>query len=329
MYMYMTHVHVPTTALTNLMTDLFDFPTQSNHFAVMGSPVAHSQSPQIHQLFAQQFDIRLQYDRIQVDAGGFNQAVSHFAAHGGAGLNVTAPFKRDAWQLCAQPSNHLSARAQRAQAVNTLRFDVGRLDQDGLSHGLSHVRQVFGDNTDGVGLVRDIQNNLGIEITGKRVLVLGAGGAVRGVLGALVACQPARLTIANRTASKAYALAEKFGTDADTDTDDNNSAHLNINGCGFKRIDEQTFDLVINGTSASLNGELPGIAPHCLGARTLVYDMMYARRPTVFMDWATANGAGKVSDGLGMLVEQAAESFAWWHHQRPDTATVIDALRDA
>ena len=293
------------------MTDLFDFKAQSNHFAVMGNPVAHSRSPQIHRLFARQFDMQLEYERIQVDAGGFGQAVSHFAAHGGAGLNVTVPFKVEAWKLCDRPGNRLSERARCAGAVNTLRFDDGR--------GPDTECGVFGDNTDGAGMVRDIENNLGLGIAGKRVLVLGAGGAVRGVLGPLTERQPASLTIANRTVPKARALAEKFG----------GGVAVNINGCGYERITGPAFDLIINGTSASLGGELPGIPRDCLGAGSVVYDMMYARRPTVFMDWASANGAGQVSDGFGMLVEQAAESFYLWHHRRPDTAPVISALRNA
>ena len=295
------------------MTDLFDFQAKSNHFAVMGDPVAHSRSPQIHRLFARQFDITLEYERIRVDAGGFDQAVSHFAAHGGAGLNVTLPFKVDAWKLCGRAGNQPSARAQRAEAVNTLRFDS--------------ARGMFGDNTDGIGMVRDIENNLGVEIAGKRVLVLGAGGAVRGVLGPLAEREPASLLIANRTADKARALAEKFGGGGGGGGSNNN-----ISGCGYERIAGAAFDLVLNGTSASLDGELPaglaaGVTPGCLGAHSVVYDMMYAQRPTVFMDWARANGAGTVSDGLGMLVEQAAESFHLWHDRRPDTAPVISALR--
>lgn len=280
------------------MTDLFDFKAQSSHFGVIGNPVKHSQSPRIHRLFARQFDIRLEYDRIRVDAGGFDQAVSHFAAHGGAGLNVTVPFKVAAWQLCGRPGNRLSARARRAEAVNTLRFDAGRA--------------VFGDNTDGIGLVRDIENNLNWRLRGRRVLLLGAGGAARGVLGSLLERAPAGLTIANRTAHKAREVAEKFGE--------------GVRGCGFDRLDG-AFDLIVNGTSASLGGQLPDIAAHCLGADGAAYDMMYARAPTVFMRWALANGAGRVSDGLGMLVEQAAESFHLWHGKRPDTAPVIRALR--
>ena len=296
------------------MTDLFDFKAISNHFAVIGNPVAHSKSPQIHQLFALQFGIVLQYDRIQVDIGGFDQAVSHFAAHGGAGLNVTVPFKVDAWQLCSNPGNHLSARAQCAQAVNTLRFDRDPAGSGQTVTGPS----VIGDNTDGFGMIRDIENNLDFSIAGKRVLVLGAGGAVRGILGPLADCKPASITISNRTAQKARALAEKFGAEKFV---------CGITGCGYDRVNEPAFDLIINGTAASMDGQLPGISSHCLSADSVVYDMMYAAQPTLFMNWALAHGATKVSDGLGMLVEQAAESFYLWHDRRPDTTPVIDVLR--
>ncbi len=305
------------------MTDLFDFQAPANHFAVMGNPVAHSQSPRIHRLFARQFGIAIHYDRIQVDAGGFRQAVSHFAAHGGAGLNVTVPFKVEAWKLCGTPGNRLSARARRAEAVNTLRF-AGN-GGDGAA---------FGDNTDGAGLVRDIEHNLGWEIAGRRVLVVGAGGAVRGILQPLAERKPASVTIANRTASRARALAEKFGgggieegADAEADGD----AAVTITGCGCERLaaapNPRAFDLIINGSAASLAGELPGIGAGCVGANSVAYDLMYAPTPTVFMDWALANGAAAASDGLGMLVEQAAEAFHLWHERRPDTAPVISALR--
>lgn len=290
------------------MTDLFDFQAQSNCYGVMGDPIAHSKSPQIHQLFAQQFDLAIEYDRIQVPAGGFAQAVSHFIAHGGAGLNVTLPFKVEAWQLCTKSGNQISDRARRAEAVNTLRFD--------LEHAM------HGDNTDGVGMIRDIENNLGVGIKGKRVLMLGAGGAARGVLAPLMQCEPSDLVIANRTAHKARDLAQKFG--------DEGGAGTNLMGCGYEKLaqlDDVAFDLIINATAASIDGELPDINARCVHADSVAYDMMYARVPTVFMDWARANGASRASDGLGMLVEQAAESFHVWHAQRPDTAAVISALR--
>jgi len=289
------------------MTDLFDFQAHASRFAVMGNPVEHSQSPRIHRLFARQFGIDLEYRRIQVDAGGFAQALSHFAARGGAGLNVTVPFKVEAWRLCRRPGNRLSARARCAQAVNTLRFE--------------RKRALFGDNTDGIGLSRDLENNLGWCIAGRRVLVLGAGGAVRGVAGALLERRPAALTIANRTASKAQALAERLSAGGW------GGSGIRVTGCGYRQLERAAFDLIINGTSASLGGGLPEMDAGCIGAHSVVYDMMYAGSPTVFMRWACANGAGQASDGLGMLVEQAAASFHLWHDRRPDTAPVIRALR--
>lgn len=291
------------------MTDLFDFQAQGNRFAVMGNPVEHSRSPRIHQLFARQFGIDIEYRRIQVDTGGFAQAVSHFAARGGAGLNITVPFKVEAWRLCGRPGNRLSARARHAQAVNTLRLD--------------RKQALFGDNTDGIGLVRDLENNLGWRIAGRRVLILGAGGAVRGVAGALLERRPAGLTIANRTASKSQALAGRLSAD-------NPGGHgLRVAGCGYPQLERAAFDLIINGTSASLGGGLPEMDAGCIGAHSVVYDLMYGGSPTVFMRWACAHGAGQASDGLGMLVEQAAASFHLWHDRRPDTAPVIGALRAA
>ena len=281
------------------MSDIFDFKARPAGYAVMGNPVAHSKSPRIHQLFAQQTGIAIQYDRIQVDVGGFRQAVSHFSANGGAGLNITVPFKVEAWQLCRTGKNRISPRAQCAESVNTLQFNG-----DGTT---------FGDNTDGRGLVADLQNNLGFSIRNKSILLIGAGGAVRGVLGSLYECSPERVVIANRTADKAVRLSERFDQ--------------RVEGTGLHRVPNDEFDLVINGTAASLDGTLPGIDRKCLGAETTVYDMMYADQPTVFMKWGLSNGVAHAHDGLGMLVEQAAESFYVWHRQRPDSQPVIHAIR--
>ena len=181
------------------MTDLFNFRAKSSQFAVMGNPVKHSKSPEIHGLFAQQCKVVMDYDRIQVDTGGFDQAVSHFKAHAGAGLNITVPYKVEAWKLCLRGGNALSNRAGLAQAINTLRFE-----KDGT---------VFGDNTDGAGLVADLQNNIGFELNNKSILIVGAGGAVRGVIGSLLECDPTNITIANRTPGKAAALCERFADD--------------------------------------------------------------------------------------------------------------------
>ena len=286
-----------------IMNDLFDFKVKSSRFAVMGNPVAHSRSPQIHHLFAQQFDIAIDYERIQVDVGGFDQAVSHFAAHGGAGLNITLPYKIEAWRFCRHGENTISDRARQAQAVNTLRFE-----ENGC---------VFGDNTDGAGLVADLQNNLGFSIAGRSILMIGAGGAVRGVMGALLQHRPHLIVIANRTADKAREIGKKFG----------DASEVTIRGGGLEQSSERVFDLIVNGSAASLERQMPDLSEKCIAENTLVYDMMYGAQPTLFMNWARAHGAAAAHDGLGMLVEQAAESFYLWHDRRPDSAPVISALR--
>jgi shikimate dehydrogenase len=281
------------------MTSLFDFTAPPDQYAVMGNPISHSKSPQIHALFAEQTKQRIVYTAIQVDAGGFRQAAGNFQANGGKGLNVTVPFKREAWELV----DERSARAQRAGAVNTI---VMRPDG-----------KLFGDNTDGVGLLRDIRDNHGATITGKRVLILGAGGAVRGVLGPLLEESPAQLVIGNRTVERAEELVQEFGSPA------------LLRACGLEALPGLQFDLVINGTAASLQGDLPPLPDDLLAAGAFCYDMMYGAQPTVFMQWASTHGAARVSDGLGMLVEQAAESFFVWRGVRPQTRPVIDALRVA
>jgi shikimate dehydrogenase len=283
-------------------SDLFDFQAPKGQFAVMGNPVAHSKSPAIHQLFASQFQILLEYNRIQVDPGGFDQAVSHFAAHGGAGLNITVPFKVEAWQLCRRPANRLSDRARVSESVNTLKFC-----DDG---------SVLGDNTDGIGIVRDIQHNLQCNLQRKKIMLLGAGGAVRGVLGPILQCEPAEVLVVNRTVEKAVTLANRFRT----------PESAKISGAGIDQFGG-CFDVVINGTAASLGGQLPAINAQCIGPETLAYDMMYGEEPTLFMKWALSQGARQASDGLGMLVEQAAESFFIWHDRRPQSAPVISTLR--
>jgi shikimate dehydrogenase len=283
--------------MTSLMSSVFDFDTLPEQYAVMGNPIAHSKSPRIHALFAQQTGQRLVYTAIQVDHGGFKQAVGNFQASGGKGLNVTVPFKREAWELV----NELSARAQRAGAVNTIVFRA-----DGT---------LFGDNTDGVGLLRDIRDNFRATVTGKRVLILGAGGAVRGILEPLLAERPASLVIANRTADRASELAREF------------AALGPVSGCGFDALPGQQFDLLINGTSASLQGDMPALPIELLMPGAFCYDLMYSAQPTVFMHWAQQYGAAQVADGLGMLVEQAAEAFFIWRGVRPNTRPVIDLLR--
>ncbi|NOR51074.1 MAG: shikimate dehydrogenase [Gammaproteobacteria bacterium] len=275
---------------------LLDFDAKPDAYGVMGNPIGHSRSPQIHAQFAEQTKQRITYEAILVDLGGLENAVGNFQGSGGKGLNITVPFKEDAFRLV----DELSLRAKRAQAVNTI-----KIREDG---------SLLGENTDGVGLVRDLSDNLKISLKDKNILVLGAGGAVRGVLAPLFSKNPAKITIANRTVSKAESLAISFKDLGD------------VSASGFEHLAEP-FDLIINGTAASLAGELPPLPDGIVTPDTLCYDMMYAAKPTPFMEWGSAQGAGEVSDGLGMLVEQAAESFKIWRGIEPETGPVIGAIR--
>ncbi|MCF6336495.1 MAG: shikimate dehydrogenase [Gammaproteobacteria bacterium] len=283
------------------MSSLFDFDKPADTYAVMGNPISHSRSPQIHAAFAQQTGQRIVYTATQVDPGGFEQAVGNFFANGGKGLNITVPFKREAWKL----ANELGPEAKQAGAVNTLLMNA-----EGL---------LVGRNTDGVGLVRDILQNHAGSIAGKKILLVGAGGAARGVLQPLLAEIPAQLLIVNRTPSRAYELA------ADFNTSDNKQGTLT--GGGFDDLAGQHFDLIINATAASLQGEVPPLPDETCTANTWCYDMMYSAGPTPFMHWAEQHDAEKSVDGLGMLVEQAAESFFHWRGVRPNTAPVIQTIR--
>lgn len=268
-----------------------------NHYAVIGNPIAHSKSPQIHTHFAAQTAQAMDYVRLLAPLDGFRQNVLDFRATGGKGLNVTVPFKLEAFDL----ADYLSPRAQRAGAVNTLIFH-----SDG---------RIEGDNTDGIGLVRDLFFHA-VKLVGANILILGAGGAVRGVLAPLLAEQPDSLVIANRTANKATQLAHDF-------------ADLNqtIQGCGYDELSGKHFDLIINGTSASLNDELPPLPDDLLKPGGVAYDMAYGNEPTTFQRWAEAHGAAKALDGFGMLLEQAAESFYLWHGVRPDTQALRISMR--
>ncbi len=270
----------------------------SDRYGVMGHPVAHSKSPFIHARFAAQTAQDLVYEAIHVAPGDFALAVERFRAAGGRGLNITLPFKEEAFAL----SQTLSERAQRAGAVNTLSFDDER---------------VRGDNTDGVGLVRDLVNNLGVEVRSRRVLLLGAGGAARGVLGPLLDERPSQLVVANRTVSRAVSLCQAFGAE---DT---------LRSAGLSDLEDGDFDLVINATSAEVSGELPTVPKSALSDNGVVYDMMYGAGPTAFVRWGRAAGAGLAADGLGMLVEQAAEAFFVWRGVRPETAPVLADLRES
>lgn len=269
----------------------------SDLYAVMGNPINHSKSPQIHSAFAEQTEQDLIYSAILVPLEKFKDEADNFFRTG-MGLNITVPFKEDAWQY----ADTYSSRALRAGAVNTL-----IKKEDGSIHA---------DNTDGIGMVRDITVNHGCAIKGKRVLVLGAGGAVRGILEPVLEEQPLEVIVANRTVSKAQALAADF---ADVGK---------ISGCGFEQIEGQ-FDLIINGTSASLSGELPPLPETVIHQQTVCYDMMYGPEPTVFNQWAESLNAAATLDGLGMLVEQAAESFQAWRGVRPESAPVIASIRES
>ena len=265
-------------------------------YGVMGHPISHSKSPAIHAAFSRQTGQEIAYGAIHVLPGEFAAAVVRFRDSGGKGLNVTLPFKEEAWALC----DRRTERADQARAVNTLWFDQAAL---------------HGDNTDGAGLVRDLTVNHALSLRGLRVLLLGAGGAGRGVLGPLLECSPAQLVVANRTASKAEELAMTF-SDAG-----------NVTGCGLNALGGHCFDLIVNATSASLSGQVPALPRDALAPGGWCYDMMYADQPTAFVLWAQARGAAGALDGLGMLVEQAAESFLRWRGVRPDTGAVIEALR--
>ena len=281
------------------MSDLFDFDRDPDEYAVMGNPITHSKSPQIHTLFAKQTQQNIRYRAIQIDPGGFEQAVGNFFASGGKGLNITVPFKQEAWQL----ANELSERAQLAGAVNTLK--------PATNGGL------YGDNTDGIGLVRDLTVNLGVELLDKKLLLIGAGGAARGVIAPLLDNKPQQLTIANRTMDRAYELVKHF------------AGKGNVDAVGFDTLEGEKFDVVINATSASLKGDLPPLPVTAIANTQIVYDMMYGSEPTLFLQWAQLHGAEKTSDGLGMLVEQAAESFFIWRNVQPDTAQVIQQIRSS
>ncbi len=273
----------------------------TDRYAVVGNPIAHSKSPEIHAAFARQTGQDIDYARLLAPPDGFRATVESFRDAGGKGVNVTVPFKLEAFDL----ADDVSQRAKDAQAANFLRFDQGR---------------IHADNTDGLGLTRDIVRNLGLGLAGKRVLLIGAGGAAQGVLAPLLEYEPRILTIANRTVEKALRLAETFRHKPV-------AAASVLSGLSFGELAGHHFDVVINATSTSLHGELPPLPADAFAAGALAYDMMYAAKSTPFLAFAAARGA-KTSDGLGMLVEQAAESFLLWRGVRPETAPVIAMLRN-
>lgn len=268
----------------------------TDQYAVFGNPINHSKSPNIHRQFAEQTGQDLHYAKQLVPVDTFVQAAQDFFAQGGKGLNVTIPFKVEAFSFAQE----LTARAQRAGAVNVL-----ALQANGT---------ILGDNTDGIGMVHDM-HNLDWNLQHKRILILGAGGAVRGILQPVLAEHPTQVVIANRTLSKAEELAREFHDLGD------------VLARSYEQLAGEKFDIVINGTSASLTDELPPLPANLLNANACCYDLMYGAEPTVFLKWALENGAAKIADGLGMLIGQAAEAFYLWRHIRPEVVPVITAMR--
>lgn len=250
-------------------------------FAVFGHPIAHSLSPQIHQGFAEKHGLKISYNKIDPGPDGFVDAVKKFQKEGGFGANVTSPFKEQAYALC----DTLSDRAKTAQSVNTLSFKP-----DG---------KIFGDNTDGIGLITDIQTNCGFSLSGKRILVLGAGGAARGIIPALLNTTPGSLTIANRTPSKAAAIA---------------THNPGIVTCGFNELKQHVFDVILNATNTT-----PQLPSNILSNESLCYDLNYIDQFSAFLDWGKQNNASLCKNGYGMLVEQAAEAFRLWHNMQINT----------
>ena len=271
----------------------------------MGHPVSHSRSPQIHALFAKATGQALTYERIGPEPNQFEAAVARFRAEGGKGLNITLPFKERAFALADIQTD----RAKASGAANTLDF---------------RNEEVFADNTDGVGLVRDLVQNQRIALEQRNILLLGAGGAARGVVQPLLAERPTRLVIANRTAARAIAILAELRASGAIGDDLLDRAVA----CGLDDIPKMHFELVINATSSSLTGAAPVIPNGVFGPETLAYDMMYGKGLTPFLKLAKAQGAPFLADGLGMLVEQAAESFYLWRHVFPPTAPVLQQLRN-
>jgi shikimate dehydrogenase len=264
-----------------------------DRYAVIGHPITHSLSPQIHTLFAKQTSEELQYEGIELPVTSFETRIWQLFKEGYCGFNVTMPFKSDAFDFV----DEMTERAKRARAINTLKkMPDGR---------------IFGDTTDGVGLISDLTENLGWKIKNQNILILGAGGAVRGVIEPILEADPASLVVANRTLKKVEELADEFPE---------------LTPSTFEEISGQ-FDIVINGTSASLSGQVPPLPDGVINAGTRCYDMMYGKNPTSFMTWAKEQGAIDCADGLGMLVGQAAESFSIWRGVRPETNPVIEQIR--
>jgi shikimate dehydrogenase len=267
----------------------------SDQYAVIGNPIGHSKSPLIHGSFARQTQQDLVYTAIEGSIDAFEAEVRAFRDGGGKGLNVTAPFKLRAYDLATDRLE----RARLAGATNAIKFEGNR---------------VLADNFDGVGLVTDIQRNLGVALAGRGVLMLGAGGAARGAMLPFLSQSPATLVVVNRTAEKAIALAREF------------AAAGPVSACGYRDLAGERFDVVVNATSASLRAELPPVPAEVFGGATLAYELAYGKGFTPFLRLARNAGVSRLADGVGMLVEQAAEAFAWWRGVRPGTGALIDQL---
>jgi shikimate dehydrogenase len=267
----------------------------TDRYAVFGNPLSHTKSPLIHMTFARETGEDIDYGKIEAPLDGFGASVETFRGAGGRGINITAPFKLEAHALATRRM----PRAEYAGAANCLKFEGD---------------EVIAENFDGIGLVRDIQHNLGVSLAGKRVLMLGAGGAARGAMVPILEAGPSRLTIVNRTRSKADALQHQFARFGKVDVKNGDE------------VDSSNYDVVLNATSASLRGELPHFAAGAVAPGSLVYEFAYGKGLTPFLQFTRTAGAGQMADGVGMLVEQAAEAFEWWRGTRPDTRPLIADL---
>ena len=265
---------------------------------MLGNPVKHSKSPQIHLLFAKEMGITLEYNAIEVPNDELSTYVNLFSSQGGKGLNITVPFKENAYKLCTE----ITSRALESGSVNTIKFDT--------------ETNIIGDTTDGEGFINDLRKNYGINLQNKSILILGAGGTVKSIIERLVPEEIKNIVIVNRTLSRAEELEKKFKNKID------------IKSFSYETLPNDIFDVIINGTSLSLSSEVPPVSRNIINKNTFCYDLMYSSDKTVFIKWAIENGALRAADGLGMLVEQAAESFFIWHGVKPNTAKVIEALKN-
>jgi len=280
-----------------VVNELINNPSVAN-YAVLGNPVKHSKSPQIHLLFAEEMGITLEYNAIEVPNDELSTYVNLFSSQGGKGLNITVPFKENAYKLCTE----ITSRALESGSVNTIKFDT--------------ETNIIGDTTDGEGFINDLRKNYGINLQNESILILGAGGTVKSIIERLVSEEIKNVVIVNRTLSRAEELEKKFKNKID------------IKSFSYETLPNDIFDVIINGTSLSLSSEVPPISRNIINKNTFCYDLMYSSDKTVFIKWAIENGALRAADGLGMLVEQAAESFFIWHGVKPNTAKVIEALKN-